>query len=102
MFFLSNLKRKIFTSLNKRVISYPELLSSSNKIGILSKSSKDTNEASTCVQPEAILQHTCSLVCDVIDFIGDLKLFKSINRNYFNVANSLLTIPRPIDYAFNA
>ena len=31
----------------------------------------------------------CSLVRDVVDFICNLKLFKAINRNYFDVAHSL-------------
>ena len=41
---------------------------------------------------------THPLVCDVIDFICDLKLFKAINRNYFDLADGLITIPRSINY----
>ena len=52
--FLSDLKMKISTLLNKWVISSSKSLSSSNKIVILLHSSKDENEASSCVQSEAI------------------------------------------------
>ena len=41
--------------------------------------------------PKPCLQYACSLVCDVIDFICDLKLIKSINRSYYDAADSLLT-----------
>ena len=41
---------KILTSLNKRVISSSKSLSSSNEVEIFPKSSKDTNEVSSCVQ----------------------------------------------------
>ena len=44
------------------------------------------------------LQYTCSLVCDAIDFICNLKLFKAFNRNYFDVADSLETLPQFINY----
>ena len=43
------------------------------------------------------LQYTCNLVCDVIEFICDLTLFKAINRNYFDAADNLITIPLPIN-----
>ena len=36
--------------------------------------------------PKQCLQYTYSLLCDVNDFILDLKLFKSINSFYFDVA----------------
>ena len=39
--------------------------------------------------------HIYSLVCGVIDSICDLKLFKVI---HFDVADSLVTIPRSINY----
>ena len=48
--------------------------------------------------PMSCLQYTCSLVYEVIDFIYDFKLFKGINRNYFDVTDSLITIPRSISY----
>ena len=44
------------------------------------------------------LQYTCRLVCDVVNFICDLKLFKAVNRNYFYVAESLTTITLSINY----
>ena len=43
---------KILTSLNEWVFSSLKSLSLSNKTEILSKASKDTNEVSSCVQPE--------------------------------------------------
>ena len=70
----------------------------SNKIEILSKLSKDTNEASSWCSPKPCLQYICSLVCDVIEFICDLKLLKAINRNYFYLAEGLTIIPRFINY----
>ena len=48
--------------------------------------------------PKPSLKYKCSLVCDVIDFICDLKLFKAVHRNYFYVADNLITIPRSINY----
>ena len=48
--------------------------------------------------PKPSLQYTCSLVCDVISFICDLKLFKATNRNSFDVTDSLITIFRSIAY----
>ena len=39
-----------------------------------------------------------SLFCDLIDFICDHKLFKVINKNYFDAADSLITIPQSINY----
>ena len=50
--------------------------------------------------PKPCLPYTCSLVCDKIDFICDFKLFKAINRNYFDVSGNLIAIPWFIDYAF--
>ena len=43
--------------------------------------------------PKPYLQYTCSLACNLIDFTYNLKLFKDIIRNYFDVADSLVTIP---------
>ena len=71
-------------SLNKWAIS--------NKIEILSKYLK----IQTCLQ---CLQYAFSLVCDVINFICNLKLFKAINRNYFDIGDSLIAIPWSINYA---
>ena len=47
---------------------------------MFSKSSKGTIEAFLCVQPKTI--------------ICDHKLIKAIDRKYFDVAHSLITIPR--------
>ena len=47
--------------------------------------------------PKLCLQYTYSLICDIIDFICDLELFKAINRNYFDVTGSLITIIRSIN-----
>ena len=80
------------------MISLSKSLPSSNKIEILSKPSKDTNEASSCVNPKPCLQHTCSLVYDAINFICYLELFKTINRSYSDVADSLITTTRSINY----
>ena len=41
--------------------------------------------------PKPCFQYRCSLVCDVIDFICDFKLFKTISRNYFDVTGGLIT-----------
>ena len=49
--------------------------------------------------PKSCLQYACSLVCDVIDFIYDLKLFKAINKIYSDNADSLTTIPPSVNYA---
>ena len=52
---------------------------------ILSKSSKDTNEASLCMQPEAMFTMftiPMQLNFDAIVVICDLKSFQAINRNY--------------------
>ena len=49
--------------------------------------------------PKSCLQYTCSLVCEVIDFICNLKLFKAMNRNNFDDAGSLITIPPSVNYA---
>ena len=49
-------------------------------------------------KPKPCLQYTCSLVCDIIDFICELKLFKAINRNYFDFVDSVIIFPRPINY----
>ena len=52
---------------------------------ILSKSSKDTNEASLCMQPEAMFTMftiPMQLNFDAIVVICDLKSFQTINRNY--------------------
>ena len=92
--FFSNLKINRLPSLNKWTISSSKSLSSSNKIAILSKSSKDTNEAFSVCNPNPCMQYACSLLSDVIDLFCDLKLFKAINRNYFDVADSLIIIPR--------
>ena len=90
--FFSNLKIEILTLSNKWLISYSKSLSSSNKLEILSKSSKETNEAFfMCAIQRPRLQHICSLVCDVVDFICDRKLFKAI-------VGSLITIVRSINY----
>ena len=70
----------------------------SNKIEILSKTSK--------IQMKLPLYETICHVYNVhaaynrliIDFICDLQLFKPINRNYFDIANSLITIPGSINY----
>ena len=48
--------------------------------------------------PKPCLKYKCSLVFDVIDFNCDLKLFKAFNRKYFDVADSLITIPCCINY----
>ena len=44
-----------------------------------------------CAIQRPRLQHICSLVCDVVDFICDRKLFKAI-------VGSLITIVRSINY----
>ena len=93
----SNLRIKIFTSSNKWVICSSKSLSLSNKIEILAKLSKDTNKASSSVQAEPCLPYTCSSVCDVINFISDFKLIKTINGNYSNVADNLITIFRSVN-----
>ena len=48
--------------------------------------------------PTPCLKYKRSLVFDVIDFTCDLKLFKAFNRKYFDVADSLITIPCCINY----
>ena len=48
--------------------------------------------------PKPCLKYKRSLVFDVIDFTCDLKLFKAFNRKYFDVADSLITIPCCINY----
>ena len=53
LFFL-RLENKKLTLLNKWIISSSKSLSSSDKIEILSKSSKDTNGVSLCGHPEAM------------------------------------------------
>ena len=65
------------TSLNKLVFFLTRSLPSSNKIEILSKSSKNTNQASSMCNPKPRIQHTISLVCDVI---YDLRFFKAISK----------------------
>ena len=59
---------------------------------MLPKSSEDKNpeETASASYPKLRMQFTYSLVCDVIEFICNLKLFKAINRNYFNDADSLI------------
>ena len=49
--------------------------------------------------PKPCLQYTWSLDCDVIDFICNFKLFKAISRNYFDIADGLVTISRSIKVA---
>ena len=45
----------------------------------------------SCVcNPKSYLQYACNSVCDIIDFICDLKLFKAINRNYFEVSKQVI------------
>ena len=63
-------------------ISSSKSLSSSNKIEILSKSSKDTNEASLCVQPEAMFTIYMRLSLWRNQLYLRHQLFKAINRNY--------------------
>ena len=65
-----------------------------NKIEIYFKSFEDTNEASSVCNPKPCIQYACSLLCDVIGFSCDLKLIEAVNRNYFDFADSLITIPR--------
>ena len=36
--------------------------------------------------------------CDIINIIYNLNLCKAINRNYFDVANNLITILWSIDF----
>ena len=44
----------------------------------------------SCVcNPKSCLQYACNSACDIIDFICDLKLFKAINRNYFEVSKQV-------------
>ena len=73
---------KILTSLNKWVVISSKSLSLSNKIEMLPKSSEDKNpeETASASYPKLRMQFTCSLVCDVIEFICNLKLFKAIKE----------------------
>ena len=49
--------------------------------------------------PKYCLKYTCSLVWDVIGFMCDLKLLKAINRNYYDVIDTLITILLSINSA---
>ena len=73
---------KILTSLNKWVIISSKSLSLSNKIEMLPKSSEDKNpeETASASYPKLRMQFTYNLVCDVIEFICNLKLFKAIKE----------------------
>ena len=55
---------------------------------------KHTNEASSCVQPEAMFTNYMQLSLWRVNFTRDLKLFKAIIRKYFDFTDSLITIPR--------
>ena len=93
----------MLTSLNKCIISFFKLLS---LMQILPKSSKDKKYCLNHLKIKTKLPHmcniwieyTCSLVCDVIDFICNLKLFRAISRNCFDDADSFLTISWSINY----
>ena len=76
-------------SLNEWVTSSSKSLTWSNEIEISSKSSKQT-KLPRVYNPKQCLQWR-------INFICNLKLFQAINRNYFDVTASLITIPHFIN-----
>ena len=96
--FFSKLKIKILTSSNQWVSSSSKSLTLSNKLECCLNHLKIQTKLSRVYNPKPSLQYTCSLVCDVISFICDLKLFKATNRNSFDVTDSLITIFRSIAY----